>query len=345
MHFRKFWLVFVALTSFHVTAQESVIDELTFGSEFSFSRDDFIAPGSTSTDYPLRQGYQNRFKKLVINLEDGREYEVDSAGNIVLRYSNFEITVATDIGTFEAKLSPGTLAQMEERAPLVQRDLFDNMAMIEVNPQEFRGGGHIHIGVGAFGNDLTLFRNFVVDYYNHNGLAEGGLNFDENNSRSLALAPDGDKNAVREVIREIDNGTITDLRQAMTKLNKARGSGKAMRFNTTLMTIEIRAIRPQRSMNDFVKQIRLFSKRFEFLEKQSSLVPFGDWNPTRTSLEALDHTHRYVTESGLDWKDYRHMVLPAWQNEGADLDTFEARIRERTCATEMIDIFFKKVNF
>lgn len=331
--FLRLWIAFAISACLPAQAQSSLIDQVTFGPEFSFSRDDFVDDGGT------KMKVLNNYLKLLRSREAENDFTVGSLLNRVV-YPDFRINISTDPGTIEVTTTPGTLAEFEARAPRIQRDLFDAMAEVGVTPQEFRGGGHIHIGPQAFENNIQLFRNFLVDYYNHNGLAEGGLNFDPKNSKSMALESPRTKRKLRKLIEKIDNGNIKSFKRAYRKTSRILTGYKALRLNSSFMTVEIRAIRPQQSMEDFLKQIRLFSGRMEYLSSLDGPIPLQEWNPTRTSLEAINHMHSYVTESGLEWKDYRHMVLPSWQNPGGDLETFESRLAQRTCAKEMIDIFF-----
>ena len=304
------------------------IDNVTFGPEFAFSIDEFV-------NFPeMRPKVIARYADLVneragigdFRIRKQNRFKVQSLESFrpILEFDTWSLQVDTDPGVIEVQTSPGTYEDFLSRSPLLQTYLFDLMNEAGVRPQEYRGGGHIHIGPQAFRRDPRLLRDFIVDYYNHGGLAEGGLNFDKQNSGSAAFYSNDAKVKLRGIIDRFDSGKIVlfeDLYNELKTLGKA-----SIRYNDQFKTVEIRAIRPQQSMNDFVKLVKLFRARMRHLSKNKALIELDDLEPTKTSIQALEEFYRYVTAAGLKWDDYRHFVLPHWQNSGADLDVFEERL-------------------
>ncbi|MFN7685633.1 MAG: hypothetical protein ACK5QT_09520 [Oligoflexia bacterium] len=76
-------------------------------------------------------------------------------------------------------------------------------------------------------------------------------------------------------------------------------------------TLEIRSIRGQRSIDDFIDLARLFEARMEFLRKNRGLLALGAWRRLPDNDQQVRRFITYVRESGLDWKDYRRF-LPEW---------------------------------
>jgi hypothetical protein len=107
-------------------------------------------------------------------------------------------------------------------------------------------------------------------------------------------------------------------------------------------TIEIRCLRPQESALALVQTINLFEERIEFLKKFTTPIDFTNprafdlsmtneqWEMPleleRLSREAqavLTEFHCYLTETGLNWADYKKLVLPWWHGEGGEIEKFE----------------------
>lgn len=157
-------------------------------------------------------------------------------------------------------------------------------------------------------DDQDLFRDFVVDYANHPYLAMGGCGFDSYNAPAIAALPEAGRNAFQKAIAEYDRRTgtnkawkISDLANTMNHnvyhyhpdnphgLNRLwerarlNPSEKYQAMNVVRLgtkdngqpnieagaqTLELRAINPQGSHDDFVLQAQLFQARLEFLAEQ-----------------------------------------------------------------------------
>ena len=100
--------------------------------------------------------------------------------------------------------------------------------------------------------------------------------------------------------------------------------------------IEIRAVRPQASMNVFVRQIDLFQHRFDYLATLDHPIPLAPMIPVEplkvdihkltppvSAQDALRAFYQYVRESGLRWRDHRDYLWPQWIS-GGELEKFES---------------------
>lgn len=109
--------------------------------------------------------------------------------------------------------------------------------------------------------------------------------------------------------------------------------------------IELRAIRPQASMDVWTRQIRLIRDRIFFLEsafgtkpipmKRSYGIPIGarvldyKFDPPIPAEKAFRDFYIFVEESGHLWSDHRDYLWPKWMfrqhpNEMSDLEKFES---------------------
>ncbi|RME18331.1 MAG: hypothetical protein D6797_00640 [Bdellovibrio sp.] len=108
--------------------------------------------------------------------------------------------------------------------------------------------------------------------------------------------------------------------------------------------IEIRSIRPQYNMRDFILLITLLKKRIEYLKNISKPIPLKinvpllkstTYSPRKYLLrppippqKALAAFYQYLKETGLQWENYRHFVWPKWQFNG-QLEKFEKELERK----------------
>jgi hypothetical protein len=279
-----------------------------------------------------------------------------------------------DDGVIEIKMKD-ELANYKRFKDNMQDAIFASAANEGLFAPLYLGGGHLNLGMEAFeGNDLLL-RNFLVDMFNHNELFLGVMNHDTNNAASLCVQAKKVQSRVESVITMFDKGGFTGktsqekflaaLQKAMNSesdtcfrewerlkeqsgeeeddlFDGKRSSYFAVNFShishgEDYSRIEIRAVRAQASMDVFVHQIELFTKRLEMLEKKNRPIPFKirvpvakidvkkakhHLNPPVDPQAAMRSFYDYVTEAGLPWSEHREYLWPSWVFEG-DLAKFE----------------------
>jgi hypothetical protein len=292
-----------------------------------------------------------------------------------------------DDGVVEIKTKPMTLEEFRQYQGDMQDAIFVSAANEGLWPPAFLGGGHINLSMSTFkGNDLLL-RNFFVDFLNHNELFMGIFNYDTHNSASICVQSSTVQKQVRSVIGKFDAGGFQGIEHSqekflreiqaalnltgddcLTEWNKNEPPGEdsssrqtyfAVNFfhvvpNMPYSRIEIRAVRAQQSMDMWIRQIELFQKRLEYLEKivkpiaLKRRVPVEKidiehkkhhLNPPIQAQEALRSFYIYVTESGLRWQNHRDYLWPAWIQAG-EVERFENSRwfteREGSCAKLLI---------
>ena len=214
---------------------------------------------------------------------------------------------------------------------------------------------------------------------NHPELSMGALSYDSNNAISFSLLS---PKIIQEIITALDVYLLDTTRvdsikikeladYLMTTLREGhdpfidfweaaptnnRFKQYAMSFvNLHLLEagrIEIRAVRPQASMDVWVRQIQLMRGRIKYLETLTTPIKYNPviyirrpstavskeqaLNPMINAQEALRAFYNYVRESGEIWQDHRDYIWPQWIESG-ERDKFEHSTwfkkheRQRSC--------------
>lgn len=174
-----------------------------------------------------------------------------------------------------------TIDGYREIAPRLEQ-VFTSAARVDLFPHERIGGGHIHIDRNSFGSELAI-RNFLVDYFNHPELALGVLGFDPLNAAPLATAPMTSVEELRWALSRFDAnqldlaGFLEHLRTKVYTYASPLLPARARRSKFQAVsvdhpsTIEIRALRPQRSFAEFLGLLDLFASRIDALDGQGPI--------------------------------------------------------------------------
>jgi hypothetical protein len=328
-----------------------------FGPEFTF-----IGPTPTTSidingaaDIIARQ-----YEHLVEGQPEGAKFM--QTGHDSFRSPNgWSFTTSHDPGVVEVQMEPMTWPEYAHYASDIQDAIFASAANKNYFPALFMGGGHINIGIDLLiGHSRLLFRNLLADLINHSELFMGILGYDTHNalpfpffSPQLKAKIVGqfelfDRGAINlnELVESIDSLQSDEINDDFMMMWHTRGSrGKFTGFNLALKSengrrLELRGVRPQASMDVWVRQIRLLAKRIEFLRKKrrpiavEPIVVVEDpvdaekhfLNPPVNPREALHAFHQYVIESGERWQDHKDYLWPRWITDG------EVRRYERTKA-------------
>ncbi|OHE20558.1 MAG: hypothetical protein A2540_03575 [Sulfurimonas sp. RIFOXYD2_FULL_37_8] len=222
------------------------------------------------------------------------------------------------------------MEEFEHFAPTLQKDLFENAKNLGLLPDPEYGGGHIHIGLeSAFENDDLLFRNFMVDFFNHPEIASGIWKEDLLNAPHLTKLPNEKINRFIELVETFDNGKLNlwDLLWAITNevydVNLAPKSwsedaspDKYQAFNIRRIvgsfakeekTAEIRCSKAQNDAFEFLAQIKLLQNRINYLRQLG--------HPIRPVIlknlspqQKVDNYFDYITESGGNWRMYKELL-------------------------------------
>lgn len=265
-----------------------------------------------------------------------------------------------DPGVIEVTTKPMTLEYFERFQSDMQDAIFVSAANQGLFPYDYLGGGHINVSLDSF-DSLMHLRNFIVDFINHAELSLGAFNYDTNNAMPFWMLSENKVRAFRRVLAEFDQNEYPHASLLFKAFTKAYMTGEldpygikwgnetqkrfALSFQNGVepaegsRRLEIRAFRPQKSMNMFVRQIRLLHKRIRKLRKERGPIalrptltlykhsPRGEalLKPPVDPQKALQEFYKYVTETGEPWKDHRDYLWPQWIQDG-ELDQFESSL-------------------
>lgn len=338
--------------------------DVEFGPEFTFAPEIGGDPGVEERIVLTKLMWNHLVKNQKAAAKFSKK-EIDEDYTQFESPNGWSFTVSNDPGVIEVQMRPMTVEMYEHYKVDIQDAIFASASNLRFFPARFTGGGHINMSCTAFRNNPLLFRNFLVDLYNHNELFLGVFGYDTNNAISWNLkdnaaafaqtiqafdAGDYTSNFV-EFVSDIDMAMNTnmdrfvkiwdkrspDLQIREPRIRGARTHMINLDNVETQNRFEIRAIRPQASVDMWVRQIRLFKKRLEYLEKMKAPIPIAPivpmagidivnkehhLNPPVQAQAALRAFYQYVTEAGEQWQDHRDYLWPDWIENG-ELDRFE----------------------
>ncbi len=255
------------------------------------------------------------------------------------------IHITNDFGVMEVTATPLTLKQWNKVKKRVQSVLFDTFKQqlnLEPGKGFTLGAGHLNWDAAtAFEENLTHFRNFLVDRLNHSELSRGihyGL-LDHVNAKPLAADPVLFER-IQNLIGRIDSGEIKNIHEAARQFNSyvfeteiknptddalaadsklrnatQRNKYSEIRIHTEgsekrakLVRIEDRAIRSQNSVEEFITQCKLIEGRVGFIKNQNQIIELNSREEVLKTLNSTLRYRQYVEESGLDWPTYRERM-------------------------------------
>jgi hypothetical protein len=328
--FKSFLLVQLA-----VFTQVSIsLEPVLFGPEFTFMAD----PGhkqQTGLDLHMT-------KHLIDEQPKGAKFVYDTGYEGRPRWTSpngWWTAVSYDSGGYEVNVSKMTVSDYKKYAADLQDAIFVSAANVGHFPALWQGGGHINIDTENFHRNPLLFRNFMVDMFNHNELYMGIFNYDLHNAIPFQINPNFAV-ALREFLsQEIRKEPNFDaVAERFYDFIVKMGAGAVSLGKREESRIEFRAVRPQTSIDMFIRQIELIEARLRYLEKFTEPIPydpqveleptaFDDFafynsRPPVDPQEALRAFYNYVTESGQPWRNHRDYMWPQWIS-GGELEKFE----------------------
>ena len=309
---------------------------VTFGAEFTF-----FNPKDMTTNNGWEKVLLIMEQHLIVAQQFDERFSFDRKSKTFRSPNGWWFSVGPDPAVMEVQSMPATVEVWKRYKDDIQDAIFASAANGGFVPAMFQGGGHINLGTNVFeGNDLLL-RNFVVDLINHNELFMGVFNYDLRNARPFQLLTPYQQKMVYEVIARFDKGeygNATGQMRFLKSVHAAMDSKKrvAICLDDVGMhpqsRIEFRGVRPQASVDVWIRQIDLFYHRLQYLEKITEPIPIRwkvplfafdetesarhDLNPPLDPQAALQAFYEYVTESGLKWQDHTDYLWPRWITDG-----------------------------
>lgn len=321
----------------------------TFGPEFTFTNKRIML-NSIDSDVSSQYSTISRITSL---LEDRCAAEKNCTvlkgirngiGTRIEYDDGFWVAFNTDPGVIEVQAKPSTVEEFRARKELIQRDVFDLAKEVGMEPHEHAGGGHIHMGINsAFGEEeSTALRNFVTDFYNHPELSSGIFGEDAKNAPILTRE---ELDSLQVVLKKFDEGKFPTreffLAGVMDALRGTEAEPKSLKYRSLSFlslgyfwdwvyekvsekdklayrlgeraTLEFRAFRPQKDMAMFLREIELLEARVKYIKKNPEKIALSFAQSPANAFGAAELFHRYVTEMGLDWSEYKRIMPVAWQ--------------------------------
>lgn len=326
-----------------------------YGPEFALT----TSTGEVPT--PRRQKTIDWMKThLVDHQPDGAKFEFEEGSSTFTSPDGWSFQVGINPGIVEIRMNPMTVEQIRLHKDDIQDAIFASAANTGLFAWDFLGGGHINVGLAQFGDNILLVRNFIVDFWNHNELAMGILSYDTNNALPVWMLRESTIQNIKKVLAACDRGVypstyegirtfLRDMDSAMdnsgdaytrywTRGNRSKHHDLNLKgYSIDSGRFEIRAVRPQKNMDDWLHQVELIDARINYLARLDRPIPLEAkvafdistpieehaLTPPVDSQEALRSFYLYVTESGLSWPDHRGYIWPDWIRNG-QLQAFES---------------------
>ena len=293
-------LATTVLSGLLLTSLSSVAKiEVKFGPEFTF-----FNPSLTKNNEGLGLALKNYKDHLIVHLVNNQpkkaKFDFNAIGDLFTSPNGWYFHPTLDMGVIEVTTKPMTVADWEKYASDIQDAIFVSAYNNGLYPGLYIGGGHINIGLEPFYKNPILLRNFIVDFWNHNELSLGIMNYDTNNAAPLSMLKDSSIKDISLWLERFDaillgsrrNLTRSRILEHLAELSNIiyyskSWMGRAWRSqseiykyidlnfgNANQNRIELRSVRAQQNISTWINQIKLIQGRIDYLESLGTeLIP------------------------------------------------------------------------
>lgn len=360
-------LLLVFLFSFGVFAQtqsaipipapRKTLQDITFGPEFTFYGDKTIMEDR----YVVLNAFNARARShLIDNQSDGAKF-IFLSGQFQSP-NGWNFTAKADPGVIEVVMTPASVEEFRKYAADIQDAIFVTAANEGIFPGLFVGGGHISINTEYLLENPMVYRNFLADLLvNHCELFMGVFGFDTNNAIPQLMMSSEMFDRLKMAFAQFDSRQEPTVFDIEVLIDAIRGAHEQYRSDpfvrywnhgapthrsikyvsvnqarvNTQNRLELRGVRPQASMDVWVRQIGLLRNRLAYLSTLSEPIPLNlkfklnyDFNtpgiatqgqaltPPISAAEALTNFKKFVEESGERIEDHLDYVWPKWITDG-----------------------------
>lgn len=337
-----FIAILIAFQLSHVSMSLAA-DELIFGPELTFTNDRILKSETLDRKEELI-AVAGPIKRICsktgkCTVELGLFGEIKS----LQIHEGPTLYFTADPGVIEIKATPQTLKEWSRHKEIIQEALFDAFAEIGVKPHEREGAGHLNIGLHYFEKHPMALRNFIVDFYNHEGVGtvlnsleanredapylsqmkKIETQYVEKSFRKNLEALDKIENLKAQDVAAAFGPTITKVKYRALGIRETKfwyGTGSVplgLSIHDTISSssrLEVRVLRPQASMADFIKVMEIFEARIQYLKKFRSPIELNPVRPINDGWVALGQFADYLKEAGLDWKNYKSLMPAVWRD-------------------------------
>jgi hypothetical protein len=318
------------------------VSELIFGPEWTFTNSEMLEDTSYSYHGPAMINYYAYIKNKFQNHAAIQYIESTGSQVIISLHSGKKIFVGSDEGVLEVQVSPMSLNEWKQNQAFMQDIVFNSMKAVGLTPHEREGAGHVNIGFNYFLDRHGLAEKFIIDYLNHPGLGIvlNSLTANQEDARN-PLEHMISRNEIKNVpnlkikfldsiqklkfmpimkIKKMDSNNILSYLFKKFVAIRLHGRINLQQSNVDLThtstRFEMRQIRPQTSMKDYILLLQLFELRIKYLEKITSEIRTDrifTIGKNMDGWEALGQFADYVEEAGLNFKDYKYLLPKVWR--------------------------------
>lgn len=252
-------------------------------------------------------------------------------GNIAVN-EDLVIAINSDPDVIEVQATPKNAKGYELYRKTLQEMLFESAKKIGLAPHRYEGAGHIHLGFdGVMETNPRLFRNFLVDLANHYELGGGVLGENRRDGYGPTFAFRGQKYV--EMFAEVISGydglpeseksslKLAELLEAKLyqdpvyqyepkcqaiNILRVLGLSSTKSGRNSGRTIELRFLRPQEDMHEYLLLLKLFSARIAYLSTlPSDITVEQNVNHAKDipASEAIPKFRQYVEQTGIPFEE------------------------------------------
>jgi hypothetical protein len=299
----------------------------------------------------------SRFRDVVIDRdEDPQVIDVD-----LQLQGGCTITLGLDPDVIETQITPMTYEQYGSYRRLINEVLFDTAGSLGIRPDDgeasaanmqfgyHAGAGHIHFDLETTFRDARHLLNVYIDMQNHPELAVGGMTNEPLNAPPLAIQPARTRRALQRLIADVEPRLDEMSKEELADLITTRVHTEQLEYGTPekyqqialhyagtetepgRRTVEVRALRPQSDVDDFMAVADLLLERIALCSRVRGILPytatqqiFRDDDPSNTDFRALrsdfpaaraqqnlDGMATYFREMGRDFGQSLRFIEPA----------------------------------
>lgn len=329
----------------------------TYGAEFELTHPSLVSrweAGGKAEAEQAKQIYIENIRRIC----DLRGCKVEAVPGKWLT-SDFRVTmpdgwwfkVSHDPGCVEITTKPSALSELRRQAPVINSVVFESGMASGFHVENFRNA-HFNFGaLASFSGHTEAFLRFFVDLHNRPDIILGGLGFEDlGNSPPLSIHEQSQRDALKKIIDDFYAGKFASIGQLAESITKRvytkshikewgapfhyQAVGLKYVTESNLRSqdrpIELRAIRGQRSAEDFIMVAELIEARIKYMKSLKGPIFYNNTDRKLFSpIEFRTRFYIFVSESGLDFERYRPLLGEYKNGELADFLNPKTSIKRR----------------
>ncbi len=331
--FRKPILAFLTLILLVAINSNAWAWPPTYGAEFEVTKQG-LKPFNAAIDIPSETNvkeaqmlFVNEMKKRceiskckIEKIKESWDYDYK-----VIYPDGWWFQISYDPGCVEFKFKPSTLETLQQKAALINDQIFKTAKDLGFKVTETEAG-HFNIGVrSAFGDDPKRFLRFFVDYANHADLALGSLGKDLNNAPPLSVLGANQRQALQVLVDEVNSGKIATIEEVAQAIQDRvytksyyepwgspehyQAIGIKYLYDADLkkkdVPMELRSMWGQGSAEKFNLIAKLMEGRIRYLNNQKGPIVYTATDKKEfTPAELKTRFAIYADEADLDYEEF-----------------------------------------